>query len=508
MLIKIKKKYLLIPTSSNEKLSTLLFKINGEIVYSLNLKLTSKKPTFISYIDVKRYIGKEIFLENNNNINFKIKQSNKLLTKKEQYRPFIHFTCKRGWINDPNGLIYHKGLYHMFYQYNPCDIEWENMHWGHAVSKDLIHWKERPIALFIDQLGTIFSGSALADKKHIFSNKDAVLLYYTAAGKPFTQCMAYTTNNFKTIAKYKNNPIINHIVDENRDPKVVWCEKLNSYIMSLYLHKDLFAIFKSEDLINFTEIQRLEIKGEDECPNLFKIKADDGSEKWVFIGAHDVYLVGDFVSNKFVPLQKEKQLHTGSSSYASQFYTDLDDDRIIRIAWGRWNKLRAKTFSQQMSIPYEFMLKKINNEYYLCSAPCKELANIIKSKIELNDINIEKRYFYSLNKNAYSFTLKGKYDAQNILTLKIFNQIVTIDFINNKIKCGNYINHLSLLKDELNLNIIVDKTSIEIASDEGKILFMVTDIIIDYRHKKFIISSLKPYLLSNINIISYKQIFK
>ena len=93
MLIKIKKKYLLIPTSSNEKLSTLLFKINGEIVYSLNLKLTSKKPTFISYIDVKRYIGKEIFLENNNNINFKIKQSNKLLTKKEQYRPFIHFNC-------------------------------------------------------------------------------------------------------------------------------------------------------------------------------------------------------------------------------------------------------------------------------------------------------------------------------------------------------------------------------------------------------------------------------
>ena len=153
---------------------------------------------------------------------------------KETYRPQYHFTPKTNWTNDPNGLIYYKGEYHLFFQHNPTGINWGNMTWGHAVSPDLVHWKQLPHAIHPDELGTIFSGSGVVDWNNTggFQTGDEAVLvaFYTSAGNhapekvPFTQSIAYSNDRGRSWTKYEGNPVIEHIVASNRDPKVIWHE--------------------------------------------------------------------------------------------------------------------------------------------------------------------------------------------------------------------------------------------------------------------------------------------
>ena len=159
---------------------------------------------------------------------------------KETYRPQFHFTPKTNWTNDPNGLIHYKGEYHLFFQHNPSGIDWGNMTWGHAVSRDLVHWKQLPHAIYPDELGTIFSGSGVVDWKNTggFQTGDEAVLvnFYTSAGNhapepvPFTQSIAYSNDRGRSWIKYEGNPVIEHIVASNRDPKVIWHEPTEKWV--------------------------------------------------------------------------------------------------------------------------------------------------------------------------------------------------------------------------------------------------------------------------------------
>jgi fructan beta-fructosidase len=180
---------------------------------------------------------------------------------RETYRPQFHFTAKKNWLNDPNGLVFADGEYHLFFQHNPGGIQWGDMHWGHAVSRDLFHWKELPIALSPDKLGTNFSGSADID----FANttgfgKDShppMVAMYTAAGKPFTQCLAYSNDRGRTWMQYSGNPVLKHIKGENRDPRIFWHKPSLQWIMALYLDGDEFGIFGSPNLKEWKEFERM-----------------------------------------------------------------------------------------------------------------------------------------------------------------------------------------------------------------------------------------------------------
>lgn len=201
----------------------------------------------------------------------------------ETFRPQFHFTARKNWLNDPNGLFYYRGMYHLFFQHNPFGLEWGNMTWGHAISPDLVHWQQLPNALEPDSLGTMFSGSAVVDWENTTGFQQGehppIVLIYTAAGntspaskgKPFTQCLAYSIDGGSSWQKYPGNPVMECIRPENRDPKVIWHPSSHRWIMTLYLEGNEFAFFSSPDLKTWSPLHSLFAPESIECPDFFEI---------------------------------------------------------------------------------------------------------------------------------------------------------------------------------------------------------------------------------------------
>lgn len=517
MEIRIEKSYLVLPTNKYAKPKRIRFFKNGKEVYYLNVRLSTLDIDFYAYIDMRRFIGDTLSIEISPAMNFTYSQSD---TMEGEYddclRPYIHFTSKRGWLNDPNGLIQIGDEYHMYYQHNPAERAWGNMHWGHAVSSDLLHWKELPTALFPDETGAMFSGCAVEDKKNVSRlGKDGVnpvLIYYTSAGNeasvpvPFTQGLAYSTDGLKSLQKYENNPVLGRIVGENRDPKVVWCDEINAYIMALYLAGEEFILLSSTDLLSWSELQRVCIPGDSECPNFFPLTADNNQRKWVLMGAHDVYLVGDFVNGKFQASQGTKRLCNQSVSYASQAYTDREDKRIIRFAWLRG--VYGKTFAQQMSLPCDLFLQNRNGEYYLSVQPSLELSALTKSQDGYKQVNLSAPKRFETGNCALSLQLKGDWKDKGEILIVCFGVEVKLDFANNQIVVDKTVNPLSITRETLNVRLIIDRASMEVFCDDGKIAFAITEQAICDANLPYVeISSDCDYTLDSLVLEKYSRIF-
>lgn len=275
----------------------------------------------------------------------------------EQYRPQVHYTPARNWVNDPNGLVYAGGVYHMFYQYNPTGNSWGNMSWGHAVSTDLMHWQEKPVALTGDELGAIFSGSAVVDKDNTAGfGKDAIVALYTSADATQQQSLAYSTDGGETFTKYSENPVISNDNAEFRDPKVFWHEESQQWIMALALGWNQGIEFQgSRDLKHWTRLSDFRVpvdrcnKGQWECPDLLRFNYN-GADKWVLLvsvnpggptgGSGTMYFVGDFDGTTFVAddLDYPLWLDYGADNYAGVTWSGAPDGRTLLIGWmNNWN---------------------------------------------------------------------------------------------------------------------------------------------------------------------------
>lgn len=339
--IKAEKKYLVLPVGKYVDSRKLVLVHDGKTAVDIDLRLDYVNPSEYVCLDISKYRGDELTVEVLQDVIPEDIQSdappvNYSLSR--SFRPQVHFTPDYGWINDPNGLLEYtspvtgKKTYHMFYQYNPYDTVWGNMHWGHAVSSDLIRWEHRPIALFPDGFGTMFSGSAVIDRENRSGLKegeeDVILLFYTAAGgsnllsegKKFTQCLAYSTDGGETFRKYADNPIVPHIAGENRDPKVIWCEEMQRYVMALYLEDSLFQLLVSDDLLHWEKLQDIVIEGEAECPDIYPLYADGdkNNRKWIISGASHRYVVCEYRNYRFNIIQNARPLNYGRYSYAAQ----------------------------------------------------------------------------------------------------------------------------------------------------------------------------------------------
>lgn len=309
---------------------------------------------------------------------------------REALRPQFHFSSRRGWLNDPNGLVYHAGTYHLFYQHNPYGTEWGNMHWGHAVSRDLVHWRELPEALYPDALGTMFTGCAVVDHHNSSGlgngSQPPIVLVYTAAGEharppvPYTQCLAFSADGGSTWRKYDGNPVLPHQAGQNRDPKVIWHPQSGRWVMALYLERTAYALFTSPNLIDWERTCDLDLPGCTEVPDFFPlpVDGDPGDVRWVFWGANTAYLVGGFDGRTFTPQGGPRRLQPAGRHYAAQTFSDLPaaDGRRIMVGWLR-QPLPGMPFSQFMSVPHTLHLRRgSGGEPALATAPVAELETL------------------------------------------------------------------------------------------------------------------------------------
>ena len=307
--------------------------------------------------------------------------------KSSIYKPAVHFTPSYGWMNDPNGLVYHDGIYELYYQHNPRGIDWNCMTWAHARGTDLLHWEDLGDVLEPDENGLMFSGCAIRNDRGLLGlPKDALLFFYTAAGhssreskgKPYTIRLAYSTDGGNTLIKKDGiceaGEIMETLAAENRDPKVFWHEESGAYILVLWIENNDFGIWRSEDLEQFTMTQRVTLESGYECPDLFRLPVistkeggrETGEEKWVFWTAHGYYYVGSFDGYEF---HQEQERRCASQMgpdvvlpYAAQTFSG--PEKVLSVSWLRTKCVGERT-TGMMSIPKEFSLIRNKDGYIL-----------------------------------------------------------------------------------------------------------------------------------------------
>jgi levanase/fructan beta-fructosidase len=452
------------------------------------------------------------------------------------YRPNFHFTPKANWMNDPNGMFYLNGIYHLYFQYYPNDNVWGPMHWGHATSKDLVIWEEQPIAIYPDSLGYIFSGSAVVDINNTsgFGSEGkppvvAIFTYHDIEGEKAgaidfqSQALAYSLDEGQTWTKYDKNPVLpNPGIKDFRDPKVVWDNAHKQWLMALATYEKSF-FYSSPNLKDWTLLSEF---GEHfgahggvwECPDIFPLKVEGTNEtKWVLLqslnpghlngGSGTQYFIGDFDGKEFVldasfkmDLQNKEAiwLDYGRDNYAGVTWSNIpeSDGRKLFMAWmSNWDyakEVPTTTWRSAMTLARELTLKKVGQSYLLFSKPVKELNKFKKTKLEKRNLSINDEFtiidksidvnrsvttisITNLSNNTYTFTLGN--EEGNVVTFGINNtdkyyfidrtksgDLSFSDKFANVISKAFFDNQL----EKINLQIIIDKTSIELFYNEGE----------------------------------------
>ena len=404
-------KYLLLPVQEKEEIANIRIIVNNEQRQSFNVKLAVDKVDYYVPVDIKRFGSEFILLD----INFhgdrrstgaikdfacwkEMKQSNEFDTaNKERFRPTYHHTPTYGWMNDPNGMFYKDGVYHLYYQWNPYGSQWENMTWGHSSSRDLIHWEAQPTAIEPDALGTIFSGSCVVDKKN-----DRVVAFYTSAGQNQVQSMAVSKDNGVTFQKNPINTILTSNEPDFRDPKAFWNPEIQKWNLILAVGQEM-RIFSSSNLKDWTYESSFgkgygNHDGVWECPDLMKLQVrGTDKQKWMLIcninpggpfgGSATQYFVGEFDGKKFTCEHKDTRwMDYGKDHYATVTFDNAPDGRRIALAWmSNWqyaNQVPTQQFRSANSVPRDLNLFEYKGETYCSVTPSKELLALRGKKVK------------------------------------------------------------------------------------------------------------------------------
>jgi len=481
---KISKPYLNLPVSQKADRKQMQFEIGGKQERFFKIRLADSEPEYWIFCDVTHLKGKTITIQYDGNPAGikKIYQDDVIAGQdslyKEKNRPQFHFTTRRGWINDPNGLIYFDGEYHLFYQHNPYEKEWENMHWAHAVSTDLVHWKELPLALSPDSLGTMFSGSTVMDYKNSAGfnkgNQPAMIAAYTAASdQKQTQCIAYSLDKGRTWTKYSGNPVIDSKEKWNsvdtRDPRVSWYEPGKHWVMVLN-ERDGHSIYTSTNLKDWT--YQSHTTGFWECPDLFELPVDNksGQKKWVMLGASNSYMIGSFDGKKFTPESGKHYFSTGSI-YAAQTITNMPDadGRRVQIGWGRISH-PGMPFNGMMLMPTELTLKTTKNGVRLFSNPIKEYNQLFMTENKWTGISSQQA-----NDHLKAYNEKDRLRVKTTIRLShatsaglsLYGQRILDYDMNNNLVNGVFYSPEDMTSMEISADIYIDRTSIEVFIDGG-----------------------------------------
>ena len=480
----VKSRYLHLPVKNGAPKRRMKFVVDGKTVREFEIELADGEPDFRVFSDVGEFADQKLVVEvdrlpEGSRGLESIAQSDELPQAesiyRETYRPQFHFSARRGWLNDPNGLVYYDGEWHLYFQHNPYGRDWGNMHWGHAVSTDLVHWRELPIALYPQRFGDwCFSGSAVVDSRNTAGfrtgDEDVIVVAYTSTGRG--ECIAYSNDRGRTFTEYEGNPVVRH---RGRDPKVVWYEPRGHWVMGLYdEHEDKqwIAFYTSPDLKEWTFQSRIE--GYFECPELFVLPLDGDAQnkKWLVYAADGAYSIGSFDGKRFTAESGKHRFNWGNSFYASQLYNNVpaEDGRCIQIGWGRIGH-PSMPFNQMMNFPVELTLRSTNEGPRLFARPVREIERLHGRQHVLKDYTLRPEQNPLKEARGGLFHIRATLvpDERAKTGFVIRGIAVEYDRAAGTLTCQGASAPLELRDGEVALEILVDRTSIEIFGGEGRV---------------------------------------
>lgn len=471
---------------------------------------------------------------------------------KEKFRPQYHVSPQTGWLNDPNGMVYYKGKYHLFYQYYPHGkFPTDEKHWAHVVSNDLANWEQLPVAIQPDKYGSIWSGGAVADLNNhsgLFSDttdKAGLIAFYTNRN-PDTgeqrQCMAYSKDDGITWIKYNDGaPIIDCSDDplschDFRDPKVFWHQQSGKWMM--VVAGGPLRFYSSKNLIDWKP-EGMQDEIHTECPDFFSlpVNGDQNNKKWVLSGCGVWYMVGDFKEEngvwKFFPQTDKLPFNNGPDVYAAQTFDNAPDGRVIKVDWmmavGYCINAGHITdpYSGALTLPYELDLITIDNSYKLTQSPVKELETLRLKDNLYRDLDLEKgvdikgefdkaELLLDISvddKSEFEIILRASEEQQTIININTKTQTIIFDRtksganVDDPNFCKTYSAKIIPEDGRIKLHIYIDWSSVELFAQDGKEIFTV-NIFPDQTSKRFQINHIDGKVLVNMmNIIGLKSIY-
>jgi len=465
--------------------------VDGQVLVRNDIELADQEPDWWAPMDISSWSGKKLTVRVD-----KLHEDSKALQQidvqptlkdaqalyREDARGQFHFSPKRGWNNDPNGCVYYNGEYHLFFQHNPYGWGWGNMHWGHAVSKDLVHWEELGDKLLPDSMGPMFSGSAVVDWNNTSGfgteSKPPLVLIYTAAGNPTVQGIAYSTDG-RNFTKYSENPVLPQITPGNRDPKVFWHQATKNWVMVLYVEwksKHTVHFFTSS---NLKEWELASISNGDapgggflfECPDFFPLKIDDQSDrtKWVLLGANSEYAVGDFDGKKFTPDATRMRGHRGKGFYAAQSFSDEPKGRRVLIGWWQ-TETKGSPFNQSMTLPLELGLRQTDDGPRMTFQPVQELQALRAKthRISIGEIAPgDKNPLDEIESDLLEIQVEFDVSQANEIVLNVRDVMVEYNCAKQELSVAGQRVAAPAVGGKQRLRIYCDRTGVEVFASEG-----------------------------------------
>lgn len=503
-----KDKCLLLPVQESAEMSNIKVIAGNKQMKSLNVRLAMNKvdyyvPLYLDEFNEEKTLALDIHVNgnyrNDGGISTftcwkNIKNAESFdMTNREQYRPLYHHTPAYGWMNDPNGMFFKDGVWHLYFQHNPYGSQWENMTWGHSTSTDLIHWTFQGDPVQPDAWGSIFSGSSVVDKNNTAGfGENAIVALYTSAGENQTQSMAYSTDNGKTFTKYDGNPIITSNVPDFRDPHMFWNEDIKKWNMILAAGQQM-NIYSSDNLKDWKFESSFGAEygshgGVWECPDLMKMKVrGTDKEKWMLVcninpggpsgGSATQYFVGDFDGHKFTCESKPevtKWMDYGKDHYATVTFDNAPNGRHVALAWmSNWqyaNQVPTLQYRSANSIPRDLGLFEYKGNTYCSVTPSEEIT-AARSKKPSKSLSEACEMVVNLKGDA-TITLSNSKGEKVVMTYKAKDETFSMDrTLSGKTDFSSDFAAITTapVYGKMNkLRIFIDKSSIEVFDNDGK----------------------------------------
>ena len=533
------KKYLLIPVQENAEMANVKVIADNKQVKTINIKLANNHIDYLVPLDLQEFAGeKSLALDIHVNGTYrtdggiasfgcwKKMQFSDLydISNREQYRPIYHHTPAYGWMNDPNGMFYKDGVWHLYFQHNPFGSQWENMTWGHSTSTDLVHWTFEGDPVQPDVWGAIFSGSAVVDKENTAGfGKDAVVALYTSAAESQIQSMAYSTDNGKTFTKYEGNPVITSNVPDFRDPHMFWNEDIKKWNMILAAGQHM-EIYTSDNLKEWKLESSFGAEygnhgGVWECPDLMKMKVKGtDKEKWMLIcninpggpfgGSATQYFIGDFDGYKFVCDTKPevtKWMDYGKDHYATVTFDNAPEGRHVAIAWmSNWqyaNLVPTKQYRSCNSIPRDLGLFEYDGDIYCSVLPSPEMTAARKTKKPGKALTEACELIVNPKRDVTIITLSNDKGEEVVMKYDAKAKTFSMDRTNSgKMDFSTdfpAVTEAPTFGKISQLRIFIDKSSIEVFDAEGK-MAMTNLVFPNKPYNKVTIQGKAKYYVYNL----------